>query len=552
MSKEILHIYTRVSTETQEEEGTSLDTQLEEGIKRSKKLGMSYHHWNEGGKSGSKDDLQNRPILIELLNQIDNGIVKHLYVWNTDRLSRSLKTWGMIRVKLIQNDITLHTPTGKQQLSDLQTNLMIGIMSEISNYDNELRTERFRLGKINKVRQGYWKGGPPPFGYELYDDGRGNLLSPNENESKWVNKIFEWYSNGKSIRLIQDELLKNGVLSRRGNPRFSERSVSNILLKNTHYSGHWIFTDKKTQEKIRVDCPPIVSSDLVLKVKELYESRKYSNGYTKRSGQKKYVYLLTDLFECGSCGGVYRGWKSNTSKQNPYYSCMTNRNLNRKNYIKNRKDCDVKRNLNMNKTDELVWDLVLDVISNSNLFKQSIKEEMLDKTSIIETKSDVKNFEKKLKQNDILIQKINQSIVNQETDKLIGIRSKKEIEMVLEKLDVELLKLKSKKEEYQNEISNRNQKSKWVDWVNEWGSRLEDMKKDDFKFEDKRKFLQTIIEKIVVNSKDKVEHELSITFKFPYVNDKLIYNDINDKTKGYILKDGSYSKKLRINSLKKN
>ena len=231
---------------------------------------------------------------------------------------------------------------------------------------------------------------------------------------------------------------------------------------------------------------------------------------------------------------------------------MTNRNLNRKNYIKNRKDCDVKRNLNMNKTDELVWDLVLDVISNSNLFKQSIKEEMLDKTSIIETKSDVKNFEKKLKQNDILIQKINQSIVNQETDKLIGIRSKKEIEMVLEKLDVELLKLKSKKEEYQSEISNRNQKSKWVDWVNEWGSRLEDMKKDDFKFEDKMKFLQTIIEKIVVNSKDKVEHELSITFKFPYVNDKLIYNDINDKTKGYILKDGSYSKKLRINSLKKN
>jgi hypothetical protein len=32
MTKEILHIYTRVSTGIQEEEGTSLDTQLEEGI----------------------------------------------------------------------------------------------------------------------------------------------------------------------------------------------------------------------------------------------------------------------------------------------------------------------------------------------------------------------------------------------------------------------------------------------------------------------------------------------------------------------------------------
>ena len=92
------------------------------------------------------------------------------------------------------------------------------------------------------------------------------------------------------------------------------------------------------------------------------------------------------------------------------------------------------------------------------------------------------------------------------------------------------MKLKSKKEEYQNEISNRNQKSKWVDWVNEWGNCLDEMKRDDFKLEDKRKFLKTIIEKIVVKSKDKLEHELSIIFKFPYVNDKLIYNDINDKS----------------------
>ena len=72
------------------------------------------------------------------------------------------------------------------------------------------------------------------------------------------------------------------------------------------------------------------------------------------------------------------------------------------------------------------------------------------------------------------------------------------------------MKLKSKKEEYQNEISNRNQKSKWVDWVNEWGNRLDEMKRDDFKLEDKRKFLKTIIEKIVVKSKDKLEHEYQL------------------------------------------
>ena len=542
-SKEILHIYTRVSTGIQEEEGTSLETQLEEGIKRSKKLGMSYKLWNEGGQSGSKDDLSNRPQLLEILNQIDNGVINHLYVWNTDRLSRSLETWGMIRVKLIQNDITLHTPTGKQQLSDIQTNLMVGIMSEISNYDNKLRTERFRLGRLNKIRMGYWKGGPPPYGYDLHHDGRGNLLSPNENESKWVNKIFEWYLDGKSIPVIKDNLLQNGVMSRRGNPIFSERSISNILLRNSHYNGYWIYTDKKSNEKIRVNCPPILPSKSILGVKELHQKRRYESGNHLRTN-RKHVYLLKDLFECGHCGGVFHGWKSVSNKQNPYYSCNNKKN--------DKSKCDLKRNLNMIKSDELVWETVRNVITESNLFKESIKTEMLDDKSFIQTTTDIKKLERKLKQNNHLIQRISESIVNQETDKLIGLRSEKEIQDVLDRLDVELLKLKSNEETIVNEISSRHQNSQWTDWLNEWGSRLDRMNDSDFKFNDKKTFLKTIVDKIIVKSKDKLQHELSIKFKFPYVNDELIYNDINDKSKGYILKDGSYSKKLRVSSLKKN
>ena len=68
--KEIMHIYTRVSTASQEEEGTSLETQKELGIKSADKKGFDYRIWNEGGQSSSKDDLANRPVLMELLNEI--------------------------------------------------------------------------------------------------------------------------------------------------------------------------------------------------------------------------------------------------------------------------------------------------------------------------------------------------------------------------------------------------------------------------------------------------------------------------------------------------
>ena len=211
--KETLHIYTRVSTTIQEDDGTSLHTQKELGIERSKKLGMKYKLWNEGSQSSSKDDLSNRPVLSEVLQKIDDGEIKHLYVWNTDRLSRNLNTWGMIRFKLIKEKVHLHTPTGEQLLEDIQTNLMIGVLSEISHYENQLRTERFRLGKLKRVKDGYWKGGAPPFGYRLEN----GLLVVEESESEWLVKIHEWYRDGQSVDEIRNQLMNNGVMTRRDN-----------------------------------------------------------------------------------------------------------------------------------------------------------------------------------------------------------------------------------------------------------------------------------------------------------------------------------------------
>ena len=73
-----LHIYTRVSSSAQEEDGTSLDTQKELGIKKAKELGMKAKVWNEGGQSSKGDDLLNRPELTQILTRIESGEIKSL------------------------------------------------------------------------------------------------------------------------------------------------------------------------------------------------------------------------------------------------------------------------------------------------------------------------------------------------------------------------------------------------------------------------------------------------------------------------------------------
>ena len=70
--KETLHIYTRVSTRTQEDDGTSIDYQLKSGNGISKKIGFTPSIYNEGGKTSWNSNINTRPELVRILNEIES------------------------------------------------------------------------------------------------------------------------------------------------------------------------------------------------------------------------------------------------------------------------------------------------------------------------------------------------------------------------------------------------------------------------------------------------------------------------------------------------
>lgn len=524
-----LHLYTRVSTVQQSEENYSLDSQKELGILRAEQLGMSYKVWNEGGKSSSSDDLDNRPVLLELLSEVEEDQVKHLFVFNTDRLSRNETSWMMIKVQLLKYGVKLYTSSGEYDLNDPMSSMMLTFMGAISNYDNNMRTERFRIGKIqNLKRNNTWKGGPPPYGYSIKD----KHLVPNEHEVTWLNTIYTMYKDGHSIPSIQQHLMNNGVLTRRGNAVWSERSVS-LLLEHPHYLGSYPFTDKKTNETFDVLCAPLLDEELVHEVREIKEKRKYITG--TRTTTKNKEQLLTGLLRCSSCDALMGAKVSQTNKsQRPYYYCLHKyqKNKTQKNISKT---CNNKKNVPIEYLNNFIMDRVVETLSNSSTFKEVVKNNVFDSANKL-TPSEVASIKRKMKRLQKEITNINESITSLTATAL---SSDVDVDAVITKL-IENKNDKEKEHKENNKIIKQHEsKKEWIDWVGEFKDKLDNLLDDETKLEDKRKFLLSVIDNVSVTTLDKITHEVKITFKISCVNDELVWKNPSKKSLGYSIKEGS-------------
>lgn len=552
--KDVLHIYTRVSTTVQKEEGTSIQTQKDLGIKKSKELGMSYKVWNEGGRSSHSDQIHDRPVLTELFNEIRNGRVKFLYVFNTDRLSRNETVWVMIKTELKRNNVILFNNNGQYDLSDPTTELLVSILGNFSQYDNTIRTMRSKLGKFQKIKEGYWLGGPPPFGYKLKD----KKLEVDEKEKKWVKYIFDSYVQKKSFKEIEDTLIKNGVKTRRGNLFWSRGSLQS-LLRNTHYFGSYKVKnhDSNCEQKNRdtrisdcscesytVDSPKMFTKTFEKKFNEINEERQSTKVTPHR---KKKESLLNDVLKCGVCGDKFYYRSSKT--QSDYYMCRNQS-----------KTCN-KRNINMDGIDNVVWDLVVDLLTNSNIYKERIKVQVLTTTEKGKRKKEIDSLFNRINKINDEVTRIDNYLLEFKKDTILGRGDKNTVVKMSTDLQKEKEKLVLERESINQTLSGFDDQDKWVDWTKKFGDKINTLKSKKFKYEDKKVLINEMVDLIVVDDDDKKTEKvyeykvknsvkkvtkqqterltkLKLKMKLPVIEDDLIWKDPSNKRKGYSIKNG--------------
>lgn len=538
MKKDVLHIYTRVSSLAQADSGTSLETQLELGTKRAKELGFDLKHWNEGGKSSHHENIQDRPVLFEMYEAIKSGEIKHLWIYDQSRISRNDQVASIFRYECNKQGVTLYTKDGQMDLSNPSEKLLKHMLDGIAEFDNSVRAERTRLGKLNRVNAGYWHGGPAPFGYKIEN----KKLVVEKTEAKWVKKIFDDCLRGISTLSIKKTLDSKGVTPRRKKGLWTLGSIQ-ALLKNTHYIGHYSFKDKKTENPIEVKCPAIVDE---LVWKSVQQSRVRQSARTQQKNRTKRFYLLRDLMFCGHCGRPISGRIKEEKNEYLYYCPNKERdwvvNGGSPQPWKRGVGCGMARSLNINDCDDLVWKTATKLHKDSSVLKEEVKKKALKEKDIMENKSEedvfnlknrIKRLEKDLSNAQEIQGTLEFNFLAGEIDKKVYEHSVKLAKEKIESVNVSLTNA-------QLELKGTKESKKWVDWVKQYGDEVSS--KDDLSDEQKRAYLSGLIERINVKYlSESNEHQIEIQFHLPIVGDGIKYKDASQKSLGYKVIKGEKS-----------
>ncbi len=523
--RETLHIYTRVSTVAQAEHGTSLQSQQELGVRKAEHLGFNHKIWNEGGRSSHHEDIAQRPELNALYLAIKAGEVKHLWVYDQSRLSRNDQVASIFRYQCNKNSVTLYTKDGVFNLSSPTDKLFKQMLDGFAEFDNAMRAERSRLGKINRVRIGNWHGGPPPFGYKI----EAKKLVLDEYEAEWVKKMFDEVANGKSCAQVKQMLDANAVSPRRKRGTWAIGSI-NKLLTNTHYGGYYKYKDKKSDETFQVQCPVIVDPTVWSYVQALRAPSVLRQ--PQKNATTKNFYLLRDLMYCAHCGRPLAGRVVRERYEETYYCPSRERAWKdaggSKDKWKRGLGCGFARALNITLTDELVWNVVKDLHSKSSILKEEVRARVMRENGIyVRSEEELKELTKKMK----LLQRkhtsLSESLGTLTANRILKDLNETSYSAMKTRLHHEIRLAEDQLQRVRAELSGASNGKKWVSWLNTFGLELDAL---DKKFPAERKeYIEGLIKRIDVRYRDDLHaHELTLTTHLPIVNDGITWRDKDD------------------------
>jgi len=207
----ILGIYVRKSVD---KENTSIEQQINEGVKFCKKNKFEYQVYEDKGKSGFKieknDPFKNLQGLKKLLDDIEKGIINKVWVWEHSRSSRD-KFLSYYQVDIYKKYNVIIYEKGKEiDLNIPENEFLQDILTGYSILERHKIIERTKRGLHDSINRGI-RGYQSLYGYKK--DGKDNtghtIWKPVNSEIEKIKYCFKYFLEGQSINSIITDVFKN-------------------------------------------------------------------------------------------------------------------------------------------------------------------------------------------------------------------------------------------------------------------------------------------------------------------------------------------------------
>lgn len=389
-------IYARVSTARQEEEQT-IKTQLVADMELIKNRDLKLvTEYTDEGWSG---DILARPALDRLRQDAKLKQWEMLVVYDPDRLARRYSYQELIMDELREAGIevmfvTVSAPKNSEE------KILHGVRGLFAEYERAKISERFRLGKVRKIKEGHLLVSEPLYGYRYIPkrDKLHGYYEINPGEAQVVKRIFNWIDQDNlTIRAIIRKLHALKIPPRKGKRGVWATSTLSKMLKNKGYIGeaHWGSsysvvpqrpTSTEKYRKIRkssrrakpetewftVPIPAIIERGVFERVR-----RKVEFNFQQAKRHTENEYLLAGKIYC-ACGRKRSGEGSQHGKY-LYYRC-SDRVLS----FPLKHTCQ-ESSLNARITDQRVWNEIASLMSSPLQMEGQIKRWLADRNTKVST-----------------------------------------------------------------------------------------------------------------------------------------------------------------------
>lgn len=310
-------IYTRKSVEEGlEQEFNTLDAQRMAceayiAAKRLEGWVCLETRYDDGGYSGGN---LKRPAFQRLMEDVREDKIDMIVCYKIDRLSRSLLDFTQVFNELEKHHVSFACVTQELNTSTSMGRMCMNLLMTFAQFERELASERTSDKMAATRRKGFWPGGTVPYGYKRV---KKRLVVDPETAPNVV-KIFEWYLELGTPKLVARRLAENGIL------RFPEKNkpfdtvMVATALRNCVYIGR-VPLKKESFKGIH---EPIIDIDLWNKVSARLKTVEVKPRSERRISSPA---LLSGLVRCGHCGEslsyTWTGKNRNGQIRYGYYSC---------------------------------------------------------------------------------------------------------------------------------------------------------------------------------------------------------------------------------------